>query len=90
VDSKDFRYNEDDSILLVEQKIEEKRNIIKKLESYPGIIHYHMVEIHTDVLNAQLITICKTNIEDILKNMNNSIIEKVRKLLYVLNTDKNT
>jgi len=49
-----------------------------------------MVEIHTDVLNNQLITICKGNIEEILKNMNTSVVDNVKRLLMTLNSDKLT
>ena len=47
-----------------------------------------MVEILTDFLNNQLINICKVNIEEILKNMNNSVLVQVRRLVMNLTTDK--
>jgi hypothetical protein len=49
-----------------------------------------MVEIHTHNLNKELIKICNTRIDDILKMVNNGLYNKIKNLENDLTNDKNT
>jgi membrane-bound ClpP family serine protease len=47
-----------------------------------------MVEIHTSALNKELIDNCKSKIGEILKQINDKVVEQVKKLKDQLKQDK--